>query len=348
MSFYNRLIYNMANMLPCLKLLTFLVLCAALGYLYKARKYTHRTCLLPKTEIRNVADSYDILGGGKGIILLEVSDRMNPPPLVLCSIESIARVYPERPVVFFMKGLPDIESGDYQTQARKRFPVLSSFENIYFFPLRMDELYADTPFLPWYKKVDPAKERYWIHVSADGCRLAAMWKYGGIYMDTDVIAMRPIPYKNFLAAETGDCCSNSVFGLDPRHNFTWQCMEDFVESYRGDLWAHQGPQLFTRIMKKTCGMPTFKEEEDASCGNIPYFHPQRLYPILYSSWKSYYEVWKEIPTFNDSYSLHLWNFMNRQEKKTLILGRNTLVEHLFKMYCPTTYASLSNSNLHLE
>uniref|UniRef100_A0A8C5QPJ9 Alpha 1,4-glycosyltransferase domain-containing protein n=1 Tax=Leptobrachium leishanense TaxID=445787 RepID=A0A8C5QPJ9_9ANUR len=342
----------MVKMLKYLKPLTFLLLCALLGFLYrmnfKDQEYIQRKLLLAKTKLSNIKDPYDILGGGKGIMLVESSDRKNPPPLVLCSIESAARAYPERPVAFFMKALPDMKSGDYQTQARKLIPVLSSIENIYFFPLRMDKLYTDTPLLSWYKKVDPAKERYWIHVSADGFRLAAMWKYGGIYMDTDVIAMRPIPYKNFLAAETAGYCSNTVFGLDPRHNFTWECMEDFVKSYKGDFWGYQGPQLLTRILKKTCGMPKFKNKEDARCGNITYFHPQRLYPILYSSWKSYYEVWKEIPTFNDSYSLHFWNFMNREEKKTLILGSNTLVEHLFKMYCPTTYASLSNSTTHVD
>ncbi|XP_063296768.1 alpha-1,4-N-acetylglucosaminyltransferase-like [Pelobates fuscus] len=281
--------------------------------------------------------------------MLEISDRMDPPPLVLCSVESAARVYSQRPVAFFMKGLPNINSTDYQEQARKRFPTLSAFENIYYFPLRMDELYAGTPLLTWYKKINPEKEMYWIHVSSDACRFAAMWKYGGLYMDADVISMRPIPNKNFLAAETFDVCSSSVFGLYPQHKFTWECMEDFVKNYRGEEWGYQGPGLFTRVVDRLCGMPKFKNTADALCGDIAYLHPQRFYPITWSSWRRYFEVWNQFPTFDDSYSLHLWNFMNKKNEQTVVTGSNTLVEHLFKQYCPTTYASLLNNNVkHLQ
>ncbi|XP_032888152.1 alpha-1,4-N-acetylglucosaminyltransferase-like [Amblyraja radiata] len=33
-------------------------------------------------------------------------------------------------------------------------------------------------------------------VFTDGCRLALLWKYGGIYLDTYIISMRPMPFTN--------------------------------------------------------------------------------------------------------------------------------------------------------
>ncbi|XP_053315498.1 alpha-1,4-N-acetylglucosaminyltransferase-like [Spea bombifrons] len=327
-------------MLKSLKVSAFILLVFAVGFLSRIHHEDSKFFLFRKISFTPLVFSPDnILSEGNGIIFLEITDRMDPPALVLCSIESAARVYHDRPVVFFMSGLPDMKSEDDQIQARKILPVLSSFENVYLFPLRMEKLYADTPLFSWYKKIKPELENFWIHVSSDGCRFASMWKYGGIYMDTDVISLRPIPHKNFLAAETLTVCSSSVFGLDDHHNFTWKCMEDFVKNYNGAVWGHQGPGLLTRVMKEWCVAPTFHNTDDASCGSILYLHPQRLYPISYPSWRRYFEVWPKIPTFNDSYSLHLWNYMNK-EHMTVVPGSNTLVDHLFQQHCPTTYASL--------
>ncbi|CAN2391831.1 4-N-acetylglucosaminyltransferase [Pristimantis euphronides] len=283
-----------------------------------------------------------VLGKGNGILFVETTDRMDEPSLVLCSIESAARVYPDRPVAFFMKGLDDITTEDDEKKARERFPSLSSYGNIYFFPLRLEKLFADTPFLPWYEKVDPYKEMYWTHVKSDACRFAMMWKYGGIYMDTDVISIRPIPEDHFLAAETFTATSSSVFGLSPCHKLTWEFMENFVQNYRGEIWGHQGPGVFTRVVEKHCGLPQFISVDHVKCANVSYFHPERFYPILYPSWTKYFEVWRQLPTFDNSYALHLWNFMNK-ERKTMVPRTNTLVEHLYQQHCPSTYEAVLNN-----
>ncbi|KAG8445550.1 hypothetical protein GDO86_010355 [Hymenochirus boettgeri] len=281
----------------------------------------------------------DILSQGNGIMFIETTDRMNPPPLVLCAVESAARVYSDRPVVYFMKGLPDKHGVNEQSEAKKIFPTLSSFDNVYFFPLRLEDVFTGTPLLPWYKKVDPETESHWTHVSSDGCRLALIWKYGGIYMDTDIISMRPIPDVNFLAAQSSKFSSNGVFGLSTHHSFSWRCMEDFVQNFDGAVWGNQGPQLFTRVLEQLCEIPNFVSTEDIKCGNISFLNPQRFYPIPYPAWNQYYEVWDKVPTFSDSYSLHLWNYMN-QGQKMVVPGSNTLVDNLYKQYCPTFYDAL--------
>ncbi|XP_044146930.1 alpha-1,4-N-acetylglucosaminyltransferase-like [Bufo gargarizans] len=290
----------------------------------------------------------DLLNQGDGIIFLETTDTMKPKPLVLCSIESAARVYHNRPIVFFMKGLEKVESDVDEKNTKRHFPTLSSLDNIYIFPLIFNDIFYSTPFLPWYNKTNPKQEKYWIHTIADSCRLALIWKYGGIYMDTDIISIQPIPQQNFLAAEHLELSSNGVFGFSSQHNFTWMCMEDFVQNYNGKIWGFQGPHLFTRVLKKWCSLQTFKGIEDISCGNISYLNPQRFYPIPYISWRKYYEVWQKLPTFNYSYALHLWNYMNNEEQRTMVPGSNMLVEHLYKQHCPSTYGAIQrNESLYL-
>ncbi|KAM3932746.1 alpha-1,4-N-acetylglucosaminyltransferase-like [Leptodactylus fuscus] len=330
-SFFTKIVLNQNSSY----ILKFLV---SKGILSITEKDYYQMFKSEKITSYNISPS-DVLQQGNGIFFVETTDRMEEPPLVLCSIESAARLYPDRPVVFFMKGLDDIVNVDDEKKARERFPTLSFYKNIYIFPLRMEKVFADTPLLAWYEKVDPKQEKYWTHVKADACRLALIWKYGGIYMDTDIISIRPIPEDNFVAVEDATAISNSAFGLSPHHDLMWEFMENFVQNYRGDVWGHQGPRLFTRVLNKYCGVPKFTSVDHLKCANVSYFHTERFYPIGVGSWGKYFEVWKDLPTFNNSYALHLWNYMNR-EGKFMMVGSNTLVEHLYQQYCPSTYESI--------
>ncbi|XP_053167633.1 alpha-1,4-N-acetylglucosaminyltransferase [Hemicordylus capensis] len=278
----------------------------------------------------------DVMSQGRSIIFLETTDRLIPPPLVLCSVESAARMYPDRPIIFFLKGLGN------NTMVDSRIPALSSLsalKNVFLFPLQMDILFQDTPLLPWYLQVNTTEEKDWPYISSDACRLAMIWKYGGIYMDTDVISIRPIPEANFLAAQSSQFSSNGILGFQQHQQFLWDCMVDFVQNYNGSIWGNQGPLLITRMLKKLCKLSDFENMVDQRCHNISFLHPQRFYPISYQKWEKYYEVWDSEPDFNNSYALHLWNFMN-QKKKNVTTGSNTLAENLFKTYCPATYSTL--------
>uniref|UniRef100_K7FH36 Alpha-1,4-N-acetylglucosaminyltransferase-like n=1 Tax=Pelodiscus sinensis TaxID=13735 RepID=K7FH36_PELSI len=273
-----------------------------------------------------------------GIIFVEATDRLLIPPLVSCSVESAARAYPDRPVLFFVKGMKNNTWRD-SVSTSPAFTLLSAMENVFLLPFEMETVFQDTPLLPWYHKVNPAQERYWLHVSSDASRLALIWKYGGIYMDTDVISIRPISLENFLTAEDFQFAGSAIFGFSRHHKFIWDCMEDFVQNYRGEIWGHQGPRLLTRMLKALCPVTNFHNVEDINCQNISYLHPQRFYPIPCGEWNRYFQVWEKSPEFNNSYSMHVWNYMNR-EHKPVVAGSNTLLENLYKTYCPTTYKAL--------
>ncbi|XP_069068738.1 alpha-1,4-N-acetylglucosaminyltransferase-like, partial [Pleurodeles waltl] len=188
--------------------------------------------------------------------------------------------------------------------------------------------------------VDPSQQRYWIHHVSDACREALLWKYGGIYMDTDVISIKPIQLEDFLVAESSTLCSSAVLGFRQNHPFLWDCMEDYVKNYDGNIWAKQGPQLFTRMAAKLCKMPDFATIGDGMCQNISYLQPKRFYPIPYPDWRRYYAKWEnEDNMFAMSYGLHFWNYMNRDHME-VTAGSSTVAEYIFKNYCPLTYHSL--------
>ncbi|KAJ7324985.1 hypothetical protein JRQ81_018005 [Phrynocephalus forsythii] len=284
----------------------------------------------------------DVMIKDRSIIFLETTENLQPRPLVLCSVESAARIYSDRPVIFFMKGLDNQTMGNAKSSCPS-LSFLSAMKNVFLFPLHMEVLFQDTPLLSWYLQVNATQEKDWVYIISDAIRLAMVWKYGGIYMDTDVISIRPIPVANFLAAQSSQFSSNGIFSFQQHHTFLWDCMEDFVQNYNGAIWGNQGPFLMTRVLKKLCNLTDFKDTEDQKCHNISFLNPQRFYPIPYKDWKMYYEVWDSTPQFNISYALHLWNFMNQKDKKNITIGSNILVENLFRMYCPATHKRLSQA-----
>ncbi|XP_030050268.1 alpha-1,4-N-acetylglucosaminyltransferase-like [Microcaecilia unicolor] len=277
----------------------------------------------------------DIIKSNTGIFFAETTEKLEPSPLAVCAIESAARTYPNRSVYFYMKGLTKDMTVN-KSSFYKAIPLLSSIANVHILPLDFEDVFKDTPLYPWYQKVNPAQEQFWTHVSSDGFRLAVVWKYGGIYMDTDIISMRPIPEDDFLALAPTKSCSSAVFGFQRHYQFLWDCMEDFVKNYRGEIWGQQGPRLLTRMIVRQYGMPVVKGTEDATCGDFSILNPQRFFPIPYPAWERYFQVWNPNDTFKSSYALHLWNFMNKGRKK-VIAGSNSLAENLFIKYCPHTY-----------
>ncbi|XP_043940116.1 alpha-1,4-N-acetylglucosaminyltransferase-like [Protopterus annectens] len=278
------------------------------------------------------------------VMFVETTETLKPQTLTICAVESAARIYQDRYIYFFLRGLKNQTCLQSKTEC-PGLKLLTDFPNVQLLHLDPKVILGGTPLAIWYNEDKVYKEEYWIRITSDGYRLALMWKNGGLYFDTDVITIKKVPKENFTVSESDSYVCNAVLGFHHHHPYIMDCMTDFVMNYNGGIWGQQGPRLLTRVLKKTCTLPNFNKVQDFPCEarNVTIMHPSRFYPISWSQWKKYFEVWKEIPTFNDSYGLHLWNFMNRNEKKIVISESNTLVENLFKKYCPSTYGILINN-----
>lgn len=158
-------------------------------------------------------------------------------------------------------------------------------------------------------------------------------------MDTYVISVSPIPEENVLAAQVSQYASNSEFGFLPCFTVLWECMENFVEHYNSHIWGKQGPDLMMRIFRLWCKLEDFHGASDLRCLDLSFLNPQRLYPFSYTEWRSDYEFWDTDPSFNVSYTLPLWNYMN-QEGRGMVTGSNSLAENLYFQHCPKTYRDL--------
>ncbi|XP_067897852.1 lactosylceramide 4-alpha-galactosyltransferase-like isoform X2 [Heterodontus francisci] len=278
-----------------------------------------------------------------GIMLVQTSDEMNPSPLAICAVESAAKINPDKTVYYFMKGF-NMESSEHQYQA---LTLLSSIKNVVILPLNLEELFSNTDLAEWYKKANPDDEMYWIHVLSDACRIALLWKYGGIYLDTDVISLKPLKFRNFICAQSRNYANGAALGFNRNHFFTRKCIKDYVDNYKGDDWGHQGPDLMSRMLREWCDTDDLDEFLDKECKGILYLSSNWFYPISYADWGKYFErgVWNKSKNndienkFSKTNGVHIWNYLSGGHE-ALIKESQSYLEYFFSNYCPSTYKSL--------
>ncbi|KAG0576633.1 hypothetical protein KC19_5G095200 [Ceratodon purpureus] len=121
----------------------------------------------------------------------------------------------------------------------------------------LQELLADTPcdvfaaVLPLWKE----KPLFHLHYT-ELLRLAALYKFGGLYMDMDMIVLRPLDsLHNTVGSEitaSGELRLNgAILVFDKSSPFLKKCMEEFRNTYDETLVQWNGADLLTRVANST-------------------------------------------------------------------------------------------------
>lgn len=271
------------------------------------------------------------------IFFLETSDRTNPNFLFMCSVESAARAHPESRVAVLMKGL---RGRNASLPRHLGLSLLGCFPNVRVQPLDLHELFRATPLAAWHAATQGRWQPYPLPVLSDAARLALMWKFGGIYLDTDFIVLRNLRnLTNALGAQDRYVLNGAFLAFERHHEFVALCMRDFVAHYNGWVWGHQGPQLLTRVFKKWCSIRSLGESH--ACRGVRALPREAFYPIPWQDWKKYFEDIgpEELPRLlNATYAVHVWN--KKSQGTRLEATSRALLAQLHARYCPSTHEAM--------
>ena len=154
------------------------------------------------------------------------------------TVESALRFHPEACVVVFSPTLP--------LDFFQRFWDLGY--NVIVERPDIRALLEGTPAEGWLRDVDHHREgKYFYSHVTDIFRFATLHRYGGIYLDTDVIVMRSMEgLENCvgaeLAGEQGEAkiLNGAIMAFERGSKFLWDCMAEFNATYRADLWGWNG------------------------------------------------------------------------------------------------------------
>ncbi|XP_065701033.2 lactosylceramide 4-alpha-galactosyltransferase-like [Patagioenas fasciata] len=275
------------------------------------------------------------------VFFVETSERINPSYLFTCSVESAARAHPETRVAVLMKGLA---KGNVSLPSHWAFSLLSRFPNVEIQPLDLAELFSGTPLAKWYSQPEHQKEPYFLPVLSDACRITIMWKFGGIYLDTDFIVLKNLKnLTNALGLQSQNVLNGAFLSFKPKHEFMELCMQDFVDNYNGWIWAHQGPELLTRVFKKLCSISNI--QSGMICKGVSALPPEALYPIPWEEWKKLFEAIGSSELHNllrNTYAVHVWNKLSHDAR--LEITSQALLAQLYSQFCPATFAQMKKDS----
>ncbi|ESQ40090.1 hypothetical protein EUTSA_v10015400mg [Eutrema salsugineum] len=153
-------------------------------------------------------------------------------------------------------------------------------------------------------------------------RLAYLYRYGGVYLDTDMIVLKSFKgLKNVIGAQSLDPSSrnwtrlnNAVMIFDKNHPLLLRFIEEFAQSFNGNVWGYNGPYLVSRVARAV---------EGSSGYNFTILRPSALYPVNWLEIEKFFKVpkterdskWikvKLVQMQRRSYGLHLWNKISRK------------------------------------
>ncbi|XP_030751737.1 lactosylceramide 4-alpha-galactosyltransferase-like [Sitophilus oryzae] len=180
-------------------------------------------------------------------------------------------------------------------------------------------------------------------------RLLLLWKYGGIYMDLDVIVIKSLESlpNNFAAAESGSKINNDVIGFSKKgvgHDHVQVSLEDLSDKYKGDSWTGNGPDITTTLAKRLCNTGDVSKMAGQTCKDFQIYPSNTFYPISWQDWESYFNPDKMdhvMEKIKDSYVVHVWNKLSKD--KRVHLYEESPYLKLAREYCPETVRNLEEA-----
>ncbi|WOL18119.1 hypothetical protein Cni_G26912 [Canna indica] len=206
----------------------------------------------------------------------------------------------------------------------------------------LDELLKDTP-IDVYSSVwfnGRKTKQNSIHYS-ELIRLVALFKYGGVYLDSDIIVLNPLhSVKNLVSVEdniSGSSVFNgAVMAFEKNSSLILECLSEFYSTYDDTLLRWNGADLVTRVIKRT-----FDMVDKSSLKLVIKMEPQfTFHPISSTNIARYFakpadefERAEEYALFkrmlNESITFHFWNGLT----SALVPEPNSLVDRLLNQYC---------------
>ncbi|KAL5197907.1 hypothetical protein ABZP36_001419 [Zizania latifolia] len=247
-------------------------------------------------------------------------------------LESLLRQHPDACVVMLSETL---ELEFFQEFVKEGYKVAVALPNL-------DELLEGTEthvFVSVWHEWRNTKY-YPLHYS-ELVRLAALYKYGGIYLDSDVVVLKPL---NALQNSIGvveqvsgnSSFSGAVLAFEKHSPFLAECLKEFYSTYDDKLLQWNGAELMTRVIRNISG----KADQNSGHLDIKFEPSIAFYPISSTDITRYFSeadntveraqhdaLFSRI--INDSTTFHLWNSIT----SSLVPESKSLVERILNHYC---------------
>ncbi|ESW12359.1 hypothetical protein PHAVU_008G105700 [Phaseolus vulgaris] len=255
----------------------------------------------------------------------------------LLSMESLFKVHPKACLVILSRTL------DSTLGYRILKPLLDGRFRVQAMTPDLPFLFKGTPAEAWLNELmkgekDPGVISLFQNLS-NLVRLAVLYKYGGVYLDTDFVVLKPLSgLRNSIGAQSMDSgnkhwtrLNNAVLIFDMNHPLLLRFINEFVLTFNGNKWGYNGPYLVSRVVER------LGERQGSNFTILP---PLAFYP---ADWKKIGGFFRKPKTRGESewveakllqlskenYGVHLWN----KESRNLKIEEGSVIARLISDRC---------------
>ncbi|XP_028140196.1 lactosylceramide 4-alpha-galactosyltransferase [Diabrotica virgifera virgifera] len=296
---------------------------------------------------------------GKSIFFHETSCNSAAKEKILitaregCAVESAAKANPNFDVylLYTSPGVFRFE-GDESDEILK---ALMSYKNVKIMHLDYEKYTNGTPVEELYKSGRLEGSKFVVSHASDVLRYLTLWKYGGIYLDLDVIVIKSLEdlKPNYAGLQSRFDVAAGVVSFDADsigHLMAGKCLNDLKRNFNGNNWGNNGPGVITRLLIDLCNIKNHRKKMDIAskmlnkhCGGFTVFEPEVFYPVRYEDWDFYFDESKLnyiISHTNKAYAIHMWN--NLSKKTKLRLDSKAPYLYYAKKHCPRVISALKD------
>lgn len=272
----------------------------------------------------------------KNIFLMDTACNSNPKYRVWCSVESWAKQHPNRQVWFLF-------TAGGMAEAELPHILLHRYPNLHVVDVDLEELFRGSPLVPLFNSRKWSREDTWpVELLSDMLRVLVLWRWGGVYSDTDVLSIRPftLPF-NALGFENPHQIGSAFYSFHAQNPMLLDLMEDMQENFDPRQWGSIGPLAISRVVEQTCkkNLKELSEKAPTKCpGNLMLFPRRSFYPIPYPAYGKFFNPGegKDFDKmFNETFTLHLWNKMSKGTE--MKVNSSSIYEVAARKVCPLTF-----------
>lgn len=204
-------------------------------------------------------------------------------------------------------------------------------------------LFDNTPAKIWFENIkngdrDPGEIPLAQNLS-NLIRLVVLYKYGGVYIDTDFVTLQDFgTLRNSIGAQSASHLgnwtrlNNAVLIFDKNHSLLYNFIEEFALTFDGNKWGYNGPYLVSRVVERI----TRSYNNELNFSVLP---PSAFYPVDWTRIGGLFKrpvnrahrrwVEAKVVQLKESYGVHLWNKQSRR----LRIEEDSIMARLVLEYC---------------
>ncbi|KAJ0177449.1 hypothetical protein K1T71_007458 [Dendrolimus kikuchii] len=255
-----------------------------------------------------------------------------------CAVESAARLHPTREIHVLFSAPVEERVLKHSCLAK-----LQTYPNIKLSRVHIARYAKGTPLEAMVNSDQLSKSNWHVEHTSDVLRYLTLYKWGGIYLDTDTLVVKPFDDLggNWVGREDSTLVNAAVIGIANDklgRKMIGDVVRELNNTYKPEMWNYNGPGSITRVLRRICKSPKLVDWTAENCQGFPVYGPEYFYPVHYSKFSDYFKAGTVINS-PAAYTHHFWNKLS----KDIAVKSDSPYAVMAREFCPEIYDMYGDS-----